>query len=90
MVLFTMDKQNQAFATERLAKQNIAYVVQDVVKDKINLYFGRPECIEAIKLFANKPLNQLTPEEDFMLGAILGYNICQQCERFCSRKQKAS
>ena len=75
MVLFTMDKSNQQYATERLKRNNIAYAVQEVVNDKINLYFGRQECINAIKLFANKPLNQLTPEEDFMLGAILGYKI---------------
>ena len=30
----------------------------------------------------------LTPEEDFMLGAMLGYDICAQCERYCERKQR--
>ena len=33
------------------------------------------------------------PEEDFILGALLGYDICMQCERFCKRTaciQKAS
>ena len=34
----------------------------------------------------NKPLSQLTPEEDFILGAMLGYDICAQCERYCERK----
>ena len=90
MVLFTMSKEHEEYAINRLNKKEIAYAVQDVVDNKINLYFGRPECIEAIKLFVNKPLNQLSPEEDFMLGAMLGYNICQQCERFCSRKRRAS
>ena len=33
-----------------------------------------------------KPLNQLTPEEDFILGAMLGYDIRVQCERYCERK----
>ena len=36
----------------------------------------------------DKPLNQLTPEEDFILGAMLGYDICAQCERYCARKNK--
>lgn len=29
----------------------------------------------------------LTPEEDFILGAMLGYDICAQCERYCKRKK---
>lgn len=32
-----------------------------------------------------RPLQQLSPEEDFILGALLGYDICMQCERFCKR-----
>ena len=35
-----------------------------------------------------RPLNQLTPEEDFILGAMLGYDICTQCERYCERKER--
>ena len=31
---------------------------------------------------------ELTPEEDFILGAMLGYDICAQCERYCERKGK--
>jgi hypothetical protein len=41
---------------------------------------------DAIRLMVNKPLSQLTPEEDFILGAMLGYDICAQCERYCERK----
>ena len=33
-----------------------------------------------------RPLNKLTPEEDFILGAMLGYDICQQCKRYCGKK----
>ena len=32
-----------------------------------------------------RPLQLLSPEEDFILGALLGYDICMQCERFCKR-----
>ena len=31
-------------------------------------------------------LDDVTPEEDFILGAMLGYDICAQCERYCERK----
>ena len=33
-----------------------------------------------------RPLNELTPEEDFILGTMLGYDLCAQCQRFCQRK----
>ena len=66
MILFTMNKRYEQFAT------------------------GRRECLEAIRLIVTRPLNELTPEEDFILGAMLGYDICAQCERFCERKGKCN
>lgn len=44
--------------------------------------------LDAIRLFVTRPLHELTPEEDFILGAMLGYDICVQCERYCERKNK--
>ena len=85
-----MARQNEEYAISRLKSQGIDYVIQRVDETKINLYFGRQECIDAVKLMIDKPLNELSPEEDFMLGAMLGYNICMQCERFCDKKRKAS
>ena len=32
----------------------------------------------------------LSPEEDFILGAMLGYDICAQCERYCERKGRCA
>ena len=75
MVLFTMNKRYETFALQRLDHQNIPYVLQPAGKNTVNLYFGRRECLEAIR-----------PEEDFILGAMLGYDICAQCERYCERK----
>ena len=64
----------------------IDYILQPVGNDRVNLYFGRGECLKAIRLMLNRPLNMLSPEEDFILGAMLGYDICAQCERYCERK----
>ncbi len=75
MVLFTCNKKYGKLAVERLESQG-----------NLNVYFGRRECLEAIRLIVTRPLNQLTPEEDFILGAMLGYDICAQCERYCKRK----
>ena len=81
MVLFTFNERFESFAITRLQSQNISYIVQPVGNGRLNLFFGKPECLDAIRLMVNKPLSQLTPEEDFILGAMLGYDICAQCER---------
>lgn len=86
MILFTCNRRFEAFATQRLCHQSIDYVVQSAGKENINVYFGRRECLDAIRLFVTRPLNELSPEEDFILGAMLGYDICAQCERYCERK----
>ena len=88
MVLYTTNKKYEDFAVKRLANQRIKFIVQQVDDERINLFFGCDECIEAIRLLVNRPLNKLTPEEDFILGAMLGYDICVQCRRYCDRKQR--
>ena len=88
MVLFTFNKRYEEFATSRLERQNISYIIQPVGNDRLNLFFGKRECLDAIRLMVTKPLCQLSPEEDFILGAMLGYDICAQCERYCERKNR--
>ena len=90
MVLFTFNKKYEDFAIRRLESQNIKYVIQPVGNDRLNLYFGREECLNAIRMIVTRSLNLLTPEEDFMLGAMLGYDICSQCERYCKRKNRSN
>lgn len=87
MVLFTMNRKYEAYALRRLENQHIGYLRQEVDGTKINLFFGKQECLDALKHIINRPLNKLTPEEDFILGAMLGYDICQQCERYSGRKR---
>lgn len=87
MVLFTINEKYKEVAVARLKRQNIKYLIRPVGNGYLNLFFGRKECLDAIKLMVTRPLNELSPEEDFILGAMLGYDICVQCERFCSRKQ---
>ena len=89
MVLHTMNKEYEDFAVRRLRNQNIGYLVQPIDNSKVNLYFGKKECLYVVKLLMDRPLNLLTPEEDFIVGAMLGYDICQQCKRFCGKKVSA-
>ena len=86
LILFTMNAKHSELAFRRLDNQKIEYFVQKAGRNNINLYFGNTECLETIKMFVNRPLNHLTPEEDFILGALLGYDINRQCQRFCNRK----
>ena len=51
-----------------------------------SLLSERLESLETVATFIHKPLNELSAEEDFMLGAMLGYDIAGQCERYCKRK----
>ena len=89
LILCTLCKTYADIITKRLQKQGIEYIIQTVGDRKVNLYFGKRACLDAVSNFIHKPLNLLTPEEDFMLGAMLGYDIGMQCERFCSRKARS-
>ncbi len=86
MVLFTFNKKYEDFAVMRLKRQNISYILRPVGNDRMNLFFGRRECLDAIRLIVTGPLNNLSPEEDFILGTMLGYDLRTQCERYCERK----
>lgn len=88
LILHTLNKCYLPIAIERLKSQGICYTVQEASEHAVNLYFGRPECIETIRLITTRPLNQLSPEEDFILGALLGYDLRMQCERFRKRKKR--
>lgn len=86
MILHTMNRRHEEFVTKRLNDQKIPYVIQVVDENKINLFFGKAECLEAVRHIVCRPLNKLSPEEDFIIGALLGYDICQQCRRYCDKK----
>ena len=71
MVLYTFPERYRQQALDKLERQGIDYF---------------KECMDTIRKFIHQPLNELTPEEDFILGTLLGYDICSQCERYCKRK----
>lgn len=88
MVLCTLNRDYEDYAEKWMAKNRICYLKQDAGANTFNLYFGKPECMEVIGRIISKPLYKLSPEEDFILGTLLGYDLCQQCRRYCSRKMK--
>ncbi|MBR6250332.1 MAG: DUF2023 family protein [Bacteroidales bacterium] len=88
LILFTLTNRQVSSAVEKLQRQNIDYIVQTIGSNNVNIFFGKKECLDAIRMFVDRPLSMLSPEEDFILGALLGYDVCRQCERFCERKRR--
>ena len=86
IVLYTLNRRYLTYAEQRLQRQQISYLVQPAGQESVNLFFGSQECMDAIRLMVTRPLNELSPEEDFILGALLGYDIRRQCQRYCQRK----
>jgi len=88
LVLYTFNQKYVKYAVERLEHQDIEYIIVPLGNDRVNLFFGRKECLNVIRMMVDKPLSHFTPEEDFMLGAMLGYDITLQCERYCSMRER--
>ena len=72
----------------RLEKQGISYQIYFLNNKAMNVFFGDKDCIEIIKRFRKEKLVDYTPEEDFILGTMLGYCRKQQCERYLKMKNK--
>lgn len=66
----------------RLDRDRVDYFVQAINADKANLFFGKAALVETARHIARKPLNQISPEEDFMLGTLLSYDKERQCLRY--------
>lgn len=89
MVLHTMNAQEKDKAESVLSKKGIPFYTQTVSKRKINIFFGNKTCVDVVKSFGDKSLKEHSPEEDFILGIMLGYDRDKQCKRYLKRKDKA-
>jgi len=87
LVLLTTSRSNRATIEERLKEENVDYYIQEVNETKINVLFGDRACIEVIQRMNFKSLSELTDEEDFIIGIMLGYDRLKQCERYLKRKR---
>lgn len=72
-----------------LENHDICYFICPLENEKINIFFGMPECIAIVKQFSCEQLNYISVEEDFILGMMLGYAKSQQYKRFLDRKKVA-
>ncbi|MFV0521396.1 MAG: DUF2023 family protein [Mangrovibacterium sp.] len=86
LVLHTICSDKIESAKQKLARQHINFCVQKVSERKFNIFFGKRECVNIANEFTHKSLSDLTAEEDFMLGIMLGYDCMQQCQRYITKK----
>jgi hypothetical protein len=88
LVLHTLPAALGADAAARLARRGISHHLEPLGRDKVNIFFGDPVCIEVVTRICRKPLNHLSPEEDFILGTMLGYSLLLQCRRYLQRADR--
>ncbi len=82
LILHTVSGQHRQQIEERLTKMSIAYQIYPLRNGNINVFFGADDCVDVIKAIGKASLNDYTPEEDFILGTMLGYDRLQQCRRY--------
>lgn len=82
LILTTEKQSNRDVIVNRLERENISYLIQNIDDRKMNVFFGNPDSLKVIESFKQKNLKKYTPEQDFILGALLGYDKIQQCQRY--------
>jgi hypothetical protein len=88
--LETVSSKYKTTVSERLEKEKIDYVIHDLDKNKnINVFFGEKPCVEVIRTL-NPNLSEHTPQEDFILGVLLGYDKVRQCSRYLDLCERAT
>ena len=90
LVLHTTKASKRDAIEQRLKRELIDYYIQEVNGTKINVFFGNFICIEVIKQMNFTSLSNLTDEEDFILGTMLGYDRVKQCERYLKRVRSSN
>lgn len=88
MILTTEKSKYKEDISKKLDNEKIDYVIHDIDRNKINVYFGEKPCIDVVKTFDTR-LNKLTPEQDFILGIMLGYDKVKQCVRYLDFRNRA-
>lgn len=84
LILFTTTSDMRDAIVKKLEKCGISYMTCNVTSRKINVFFGNVDCVNVLREIGNKSLSLFTPEEDFILGIMLGYDSLQQCRRYCN------
>ena len=74
---------------KRLQRDDLNYHLSPAPGGRnLNVFFGDKPCVDVIKSFNQPHLSKLNPEQDFILGILLGYDKTKQCERYLKLKDK--
>lgn len=84
LFLETLNSKYREAASKKLEKDDISFYISEAGKENINIFFGEKPCVEVVKTL-NPKLNEHTPQEDFILGVLLGYDKVKQCTRYLEK-----
>lgn len=65
-----------------LERKEIKHTIQFLTNGHMDVFFGSDICINVIIEIGKISLVDYTPEEDFILGIMLGYDRKVQCRRY--------
>ena len=82
LVLHTTDPVYEGFIVKKLENRNIAYIIHHPSDKRMNVFFGDEDCIAVLGSFSDLRLDRLSVQQDFILGAMLGYDMKIQCRRY--------
>jgi hypothetical protein len=82
LVLHTMPGEEREWACRTLERKGIAYQMYPLDSGAVNVFFGAKDCVEVVRAIGKASLSDYTPEEDFILGTMLGYDRLLQCRRY--------
>ena len=89
LVLQVESMKDKDFIEKRLQREELNYHLSPAPGGKnLNVFFGDKPCVDVIKSFKQPCLYKLNPEQDFILGVLLGYDKTKQCERYLKLKEK--
>lgn len=88
LALYTIAVEQREQVESELRQEGVAFLIRPIEDGRLNVYFGHPSCVEVVRSFGACPHCRLTPEQDFILGIMLGYDRTRQCERYLGRRQQ--
>lgn len=86
LILITTDFEKSQTMIDKLNKRKISFISAIVSATRVNIFFGEKLCIDVLRNFTTLNLTNLSDEEDFILGTMLGYCSKKQCFRYLKRK----
>lgn len=82
LVLYTAKELEAEVCRAKLDRSSIDFHETEAKDGRINFFFGDRPCVDIVRSFGEKPLNEFDEKEDFILGVLLGYDLTRQCERY--------